>query len=240
MVGNDYNVVQVIAAHRAINDAERNNRNEPDATYIREWRKFCAFVDEHRANGQLPQALVYAERHAIDLYFTSIVAHDKHQPESVQCIVAVIGWYARNRENVVIEVNNGENSNVARSVATQATRYMQQYLDENDRDAHQGVPTSILSYEEHEKVVRHVFTSNLTCWPDFLLLWNGCTATYLRNDSMRKLNFEDIHWDASHGPIFDGNQPGDHCLISFILQPYTHKDDEDQRNQHNNNHSEAP
>jgi len=117
---------------------------------------------------------------------------------------------------------------------------MQQYLDENDCDAHQGVPTSILSYEEHEKVFRHVFTSNLTCWPDFLLSWNGCTATYLRNDSMRKLNFEDIRWDASHGPIFDGNQPGDHCLISFILQPYTHKDDEDRRNQHNNNHSEAP
>jgi len=55
---------------------------------------------------------------------------------------------------------------------------------------------------------------------------------------MRKLNFEDIRWDASHGPVFN-NQPGDHCLISFILQLYTHKDDEDQMSQHNNQHREA-
>jgi len=163
-------VQQEIAAHQAINDAERNNNKEPDETYKREWKKFCAFVDEYRASRQLPQLAFYAERHAIDLYFTSIVAHDKRQPESVRRIVAVIGWYARNRENVNIEVNNGENSHVARSLATQATCYMQQYLNENDRDAHQGVPTSILSYADHEKVVQNVFTTNMTCWPDFLII----------------------------------------------------------------------
>jgi len=70
-------VWQEIAAHWAINNAERHNWDEPDDTYVQEWQQFCAFVDEHRTHGRLPQSRVYAERHAINLYFTSIVVHDK-------------------------------------------------------------------------------------------------------------------------------------------------------------------
>jgi len=142
------------------------------------------------------------------------------------------------RENHNIEVNNNENSDVACSLTTQATWYMQQYPAKIDWDVHQGVPTSILSYANYEKVVWNVFTINMTCWSDFLLSWNGCTATYLCNDCMKMLNFEDICWDATWSSFW---QSASRPLFNFIHPTaYTHEDDEDWRSQYNNQHRESP
>jgi hypothetical protein len=84
---------------------------------------------------------------------------------------------------------------------------------------------------EFERAVNFVMENkNKPCISDFILSWNGCTSTFTsRNDSLRKLDFEDICNDKCHGPLFDHDNPVhvvDKWMLSFILQPFLHKDDD--------------
>jgi len=78
---------------------------------------------------------------------------------------------------------------------------------------HPGVQTSILSYAEHEKVIQHVFTNMTYCLAGFpaVLEW--------LHSNISAQQFYETPWPN----FFDTSQPGDDCLISFIIHPYTHK-----------------
>ncbi len=87
---------------------------------------------------------------------------------------------------------------------------------------------------EFERGVDVVRENDKSYASDVVLSWNCCTATFARNDSLRKFNLEDTCTDKCHGPLFDRDNPVhamDKWMLSFILQPFLHKDDDGRRQQ---------
>jgi hypothetical protein len=88
--------------------------------------------------------------------------------------------------------------------------------------------------EEFERAIDFGMENNKSYTSNFVLSWNCCTATFARNDSLWKFNLEDTCTDKCHGKLFDHDNPVltmDKWMLSFILPPFLHKDDDGQRQQ---------
>lgn len=206
------------------NMAEGNPR-EPDQAYASVWRRYRLFVDAERLTGNLPDGEKYITRANVDRYFSQIVRHLTVSPVTAYRHATAIQWYATNREYYAeanqFLVRNGVNSEVQRALNDQANNYAEAYVLAL-HDAHANLPTDVLTKGDHRKVMQHVLTNNLQCYQSFAVSWTVCHATFLRLDSLRKMRLCDLRADHAHGPCEDGPNA---TILSFILQPYQHKDD---------------
>jgi hypothetical protein len=76
-----------------------------DHTYEIEWRKFKAFVDAERdgQGNRLPQGDKYLTRNAVDLYFSTVIAHRTTvMPESARRVVSSLQFLPRTRSSLTV------------------------------------------------------------------------------------------------------------------------------------------
>jgi hypothetical protein len=222
-----------IAAHA--NEAVINRRNV-DGSYEREWKNYRKWVDEMRRTDELPGGEVYLTRLNVDLYFQQVIALKENiEPKTARRVVAALQCLARREEGLrTFQIDNGATGHVFQALQAQTQRYALRRLLQNDVDAHANLPTNSMDESEFERAIDFVMENNKSYASDFVLSWNCCTATFARNDSLRKFNLEDTCTDKCHGPLFDRDNPVhamDKWMLSFILQPFLHKDDDGRRQQ---------
>ena len=198
-------------------------RRPPDG-YNRIWKKFVQFVEEKVEPGER-EAGKYLTRKSVDLYFEEVVAYrDEIQPKTAAKIASALQWYADHLEYTDEEDSfrvrsYKANSRVEKALSKQANNFANKYAQKN-HDAHANLPTNVLSIGDHRKVMFHIFTS-MRNWEDMALAWTCTNDTFLRLDSMMKMRLPDVRCDKTHGPVDEGVN----CFImSYILQPYQHKD----------------
>jgi hypothetical protein len=216
------------------------NRRTVDGSYEREWKVFRKWVDEMRLTDVLPAGAVYLTRLNVDLYFQQVVALKENiEPKTARRVVAALQCMARREEGLrTFQIDNGSTGHVFQALQAQTQRYALRMLLQNNVDAHANLPTHSLEEEEFERAIDFVMANNKPYASDFVLSWTACTSTFARNDSLRKFNLEDVCTDKCHGPLFDRDNPVhamDKWMLSFILQPMLHKDDEGRRQQQNAN-----
>ena len=56
-----------------------------------------------------------------------------------------------------------------------------------NQDAQQGLPTSILSIDEHCQVFYHLMQEKCWYWEDFGISWNMCQSAYIWQDTCTQL-----------------------------------------------------
>ena len=88
-----------------------------------------------------------------------------------------------------------------------------------NHDAHQGLPTSILSVDEHRHVIHHLMQKKFRHWKDFGILWNMCQATFIHQDTCHQLCLPHLCAGYAHGPIEEGPNK---TMLSIIPMPGTH------------------
>lgn len=226
MANNAAHANAALAIHNANADNMAYIAADPDSTYVQWWRAFTTYVDQRRTANELLPGPKYLTRQNVDRYFSEVVAQNGAiQPASASKAASALQWYSTHRENAdVLEpftVRTTVNSVVSRSLVAQANRFANSYITTN-HDAHADLPTAVLSVEDHERVLNYVFHSNSVAWKDFSLSWTNCYVTYMRLDSLRKLRLPDLRCDSAHGPVDRGPNSQ---IMSYILQPYLHKED---------------
>jgi hypothetical protein len=183
-------------------------------------------VDEMRRTDKLPGGEVYLTRLNVDLYFQQVITLKENiKPKTARRVVAALQCLARQEEGLrTFKIN---------ALQAQMQRYALRRILQNDVDAHANLPTnSTMDEDEFERAIDFVMENNKSYSSDFVLSWNCCTATFVRNDLLRKFNLEDTCTHKCHEPLFDHDNPVhamDKCMLSFILQPFLHKDDEGRR-----------
>jgi hypothetical protein len=168
----------------------------------------------------------------VDLYFQQVIALKENiEPKTARRVVAALQCMARQEESLRFQIDNGANGQVFQALQAQTQRYALCMLLQNDVDAHANLPTNSMDEEEFERALDFVMENNKPYASDFILSWTGCTtATFARNDSLRKFNLEDACTDKCHGPLFESDNPVhvmDKWMMLFILQePFLHKDND--------------
>jgi hypothetical protein len=170
----------------------------------------------------------YLRRVTVDCYFESVVLIDRATicHDSAQGIVRGLQFYANEIEHpgdpgFEVQLKN------PRSVVTQALyRRDLSYITNlqlTRMDPHEGLPTDVLTFEDHRRVLSYLFGPQCTesTWDEFSLSWCIDYASYLRIDSLRKIRFCDLLADEAHGPVSTGPNA---TILAIILQPYMHKD----------------
>jgi hypothetical protein len=205
-----------------------NNQQWPKANpaYKSCWNKFTAYVNDELGG---PTRLVgeaeekFLTRGHVDTFFKEVIPKLLVQPDSVARYRTSLQWYANHCEHT--DENNPfvvDNKIVQKAINQHATTYLIQYSLRN-HDAHEGLPTDVLSNADHLKALQHVAQVNPSTWLDFSLSFTGCHATYIRQDTLRKLFLCHLRADRSHGP--PGCSPNNQTILSLVLEPGTRKDD---------------
>ena len=195
-----------------------------DRTYEREWRKFKAFVDAERdgQGNRLPQGDKYLTRNAVDLYFSTVIAHRTTvMPESARRVVSSLQFFAKNKEFIDGDEEFVVDSHtVSRSLGAQKQRYFEHIATQELSEPHANLPTNVLNDEEHERVLNEIFTNCSQNWQDLAFSWTLCTQSYVRNDSARKFMYCDLVLDTAHGPEKRGELAK---ILSIVLRQGRHK-----------------
>ena len=148
-------------------------------------------------------------------------------PDSVQHCKSALQWYANKIEYVEERLEPGEHPfevdscEVQKALNKYANAYLIHYQMTN-QDAHQGLPTCILSIDEHCCLIHHLMEEKYRHWKDFGLSWNICQATFIQQDTCHQLCLPHLCADSTHGPMDEGRNK---TMLSIILMPGTHKDD---------------
>jgi hypothetical protein len=185
------------------NEAVINRRNV-DGSYEREWRKFTKWVDDMRRTDEIDDGDKYLTRLNVDLYFQQVIALKENiEPKTARRVVAALQCMARREEGLQFQIDNGANGHVFQALQAQTQRYALCMLLQNDVDAHANLPTNSMDEEEFERAIDFVMENNKLYASDFILSWTGCTATFARNDLLRKFNLEETCTDKCHRPLFE-------------------------------------
>ena len=91
-------VAERARAH-TLNNSNRTPRDN-DRSYASEWKNYCAWVSEHRANNILPAGPKYLTRENVDLYFSERVVNRTITPESARRVVSSLQRFADDVEYV--------------------------------------------------------------------------------------------------------------------------------------------
>ena len=157
-------------------------------------------------------------------------------PDSVQCYKSTLQWYTDKIEYVEERLEPGEYPFKVDSCKVQnaLNKYTNAHLihyQMTNQDAHQGLPTCILSIDEHCHVICHLVHEKYRYWKDFGISWNMCQATFIQQDTCCELCLPLLCADSAHGPMDEGMNK---TMLSITLMPGTHKDDSA------NNHANQP
>jgi hypothetical protein len=194
--------------------------------YKSNWTAFVRYVNT-QLNG--PDQLVgqletkYLTRENVDAFFTAVIPTLLVQPSTAQRYRTALQWYANHWEWTV--ENAGfivDSKTVQKSLNKHATKFLLEYSLRN-HDAHEGLPTDVLSNADHLKVLQFVAQNNPMTWIDFSVSFTSCHATYIRQDTLRKLFLCHLRADVAHGP--PGCSTNNQTILCFILEPGTRKDD---------------
>ena len=159
----------------------------PDSNYRTCWHKFCAFVNGDR-DGPTPSPSRpiqwYLSRDTVDLFFQHIIPMMGMNPDSVQCSKSALQWYADKIEYVEERSEQDEHPFKVNSCKRQKPleKYANSYLihyQMTNQDAHQGLPTSILSIDEQCHVIHHLMQEKFRHWKYFVISWNICQARFI-------------------------------------------------------------
>jgi hypothetical protein len=126
------------------------------------------------------------------------------------------------------QIGNGTTGHVLQALQAQIKWYTLRRLLQNDVDTHTNLPTNSMDKDKFESAIDFVVENNKSYASNFVLSWNCCTAMFARNDLLWKFSLEDTCTDQCHSPLFDRDNPVhamDKWMLSFILQPFLHKDD---------------
>jgi hypothetical protein len=193
--------------------------------YKGSWKQFTKYVNDELGGPvqDAEDADKYLTRANVNAYFKHHIPTLKIQPDGIVRHRTALQWYSTHREwkdpdNPFI-VNS---KTVKDCIKLYASKYLMEYTIRN-HDAHAGLPTNILSDEDHCKAMKHVISTNDSTWQDFGMSWNGCRATNIRQATLRKLFLCHLRADASHGP--PGASPNNRTILSLIMEPGTRKDD---------------
>lgn len=206
----------------AQNNAETaRNKKAPDKTYQKEWRNFRAYIDNERNENRLPAGPKYLSRQNVDLYFTEVVAERYCVPDTARRVVPALQWYSTYEEHIH-EPFVVDSATVRMALQSQKGRRSAKER-EKTYDPHANLPTDVLSPNDYTKL--HNVVVNQPNWADLQLCMSICDATFIRNGSFRKLMFQDLKLDTSHGPIKEDSGPGKGRMMTEVLRPGdVHKD----------------
>lgn len=211
-------------AERARQATVANNERAPedyDRTYANEWRNYCAWIDQMRHQNTIPPGDRYLTRENVDLYFSTVVVDRMVQPTTTRRVVSALQKFADIREYIDgTEKFIVDSISVERSLDTQARLWR----DAQKRivlDPHGNLPTNVLSEPDKISVLNEAM--NGSNWKDMTLSFTTCEQTFVRCDSMRKLNLCDLRTMKTHGPDTSGRSP-DSLMMSYILRKVIHKE----------------
>ena len=145
-------------------------------------------------------------------------------------------WYADKIKYAEERLEQGEqpfdvdSHEVQKALNKYANAYLIKYQMTN-HDAHQGLPTSILSVDEHSCVIHHLMQKKFQHWKDLGISWNMCQATFIHQDTWHQLCLPHLCADYAHAPIEEGPNK---TMLSIILMSGTHNDESA------NNHTNQP
>ena len=198
-----------------------NRKPTPPSEYKGIWKRYVKYINEARNNGELPEGDKYLTRVNVDMYFSNVVTTLEVTPQSAKRHRSALQWYSNNDEFFLEEepfqVANGQV--VEASLEQQAQTFATNYLLRN-HDAHENLPTDVLSKEDHRKLLHHIFSSNVQNWQDLAFGWTCTHDTFLRLASLKIMRLCDIKTNLSHVP--NENGPNNR-MITLILQPMQHK-----------------
>lgn len=204
-----------------------NEINDIDGSYKRPWRLLKEFVDGR--GGPNPHEIDglrhYLTRQNVDDYFTLVTPTFTVQPSSVARHRCALQWWADNlewREEDGYERFIVDSRIVQRALDKYGCAFLADFTQQNP-DIHANIPTNILTEEDHRRAVAHVFTSTHSFWRDFSVSWTVCQATFIRQDTLRKLTLPCICADRGHAP--PGITGTNSVIMSLILPPGVNKED---------------
>ena len=205
------------------------NHGKADKSYQLTWRRFQKFITEARAAGREnidynTDSEKWITRKNIDAFFQEVVAEADVQPQTASRYASALQWYAdrveHTKTNERFLIREGFNCEVDKALDKQAHKFAREYILKT-HDAHDNVPTDVLSLSDHLKVIDYVLSNSLLCYKNFGMSWTCCNSTFLRLDSLCAMRLCDLRADHAHGPVTEGPNS---TILSMILQPYQHKD----------------
>ncbi len=212
-MNNNNNVTQLIA-EGAQQNAERRLQ-KADSTYVREWKKFKAFVLEKRNNNTLNAHANFITREAVDLYFTEKVSKLVVTPKVAERVRCALQFYADKLEYV----GQGfvvDSKFVKEGLSSQIDAYIDHKIT-NACDPHKNLPSNNLSSVEHLNALTAIFQNNFPSWSSLFQSWNLMNNTFIRCDTFLKVTLPHLLLDKVHGPPIDHDnvQP----MMALILHP---------------------
>ena len=90
-------------------------------------------------------------------------------------------------------------------------------------DCHGNLPTDVLTYEHHKKVLVYLF--GVSCreqlWDVFGICWIYCYSSFLQTHSLGEMKLPDLLVDNDHGP-HDATGHNKY-MLAMISHPFVHK-----------------
>lgn len=198
-----------------------------DGSYKRALRLLKAYVDERGGPAVHPVDGLrhYITREYVDGYFMHVVPTFTIQPSGVSRHRSGLQFWADEmewREEDGYERFIVDSRIVQKAIDRYGSNYLADFQQQN-RDIHANIPTNVLTDEDHREAMKHLFNSRHSFWRDFAISWTVCQATFIRQDSLRKLTLPCLRADKGHGPpgIIGPNA----TILSLILPPGVNKED---------------
>ena len=209
MVGRQITAEEAQAnTNRGLAQSVKETRPESkcDETYRRIWTKFKKWVDEQRILNTLPNDNPkYLLEVNIDAYFLHVVQEMDVQPATARKNVSALQYFADKVEHIGQDFKV-ESTNVKTALENQKHKRLQKRGGadgdtdaRDDFDPHANLPTDIMTEEELSRVIDLCITSESN-WRDLSLSFTTCEQTLIRADSARKLRFQHLRLNRSHGP----------------------------------------
>jgi hypothetical protein len=125
-----------------------------DRSYDAEWKNYCAWFAEHRADNVLPEGPKYLTRENFYLYFSEKVVNHIVNPDSAHRVVSSPQRFAND-----IEYVDGQESFTVDSVSVKKALEAHKWLYKERmllhvEDPHANLPTDVLSEDDCKKALQ--------------------------------------------------------------------------------------
>jgi hypothetical protein len=176
--------------------------------------------------GILPDGDKFITWENVDLYFVEEVATMLIQPKTARRIVTALQFY-----NNYVESPGGvetfivdDSQNVLGSLEIQKRHYMEERRACNSlADPLENLKTNMLSEADKLKFIRTVFQDGFKNWCPLITTFTGCEQTMMRQDSIKKVRWCDLHINDTHAAVENDNHI-DGKMLCVVYMPLEHKE----------------
>jgi hypothetical protein len=150
------------------------------------------------------------------------------QPTTARRYVAALQFY-----NNYIESPGGvepfvvdASANVLESLEIQKQNYQEEKRARNTlADPLENLKTNMLSASDKRKFIRTVLHNNSENWCPLTLTFTGCEQMMMRQDSIKKMRWCDLHMNNTHAPFENnGSDHIDSKMLAAVYMPLEHKE----------------